>query len=120
MTANTVRGHLSDGRFTLAKEIPRNFPDSVSRISFRVCYLHAVNGNDQTDVFPDNPKSRDSIDVNLALVAGASYILPKRDFAFDLPSDKRLFERAWLCAALYSGSGYFCERYLNRIFSSVI
>ena len=27
VTANTVRGHLSDGRFTLAKEIPRNFPD---------------------------------------------------------------------------------------------
>jgi hypothetical protein len=58
------------------------------------------------DAYPDNPKSRDSLDLNLPLIAGASYDLPEGDFSFDLPTDGRL-DRAWLCAGLYDGSGYF-------------
>jgi hypothetical protein len=101
-----LTGHLASGRVNVAKELPKAFPDAITRISFRACYLGPVNGVDQMTVYPDNPKSRDSIEVKLALTPGASYDLPSGDFAFELPEGKNL-DRSWLCAALWNGIGYF-------------
>ena len=102
----TVKGHLISGKITAAADLPKGFPVAITRISFRACYLGPINGVDQMDVFPDNPKSRDSIEVNLALTPGAAYDLSPADFAFDLPEGKN-FDRAWLCGALWNGPGYF-------------
>jgi hypothetical protein len=101
----TLKGHLASGKVKVAKELPKGFPEFITRISFRACYLAPINGVDQMDAYPQNPKSRDSLDVNLALNAGASYELPEGDFAFELPENN--LTRAWLCGALWNGIGYF-------------
>jgi hypothetical protein len=106
VTSGTLKGRLASGKVSVAKQLPSGFPEAISRISFRVCYLTSVNGVDQMIAYPDNPKSRDSIDVNLALTPGASYDLGPADFAFDLPGGKGM-DRSWLCAALWNGVGYF-------------
>jgi hypothetical protein len=102
----TLKGHLASGKVKVAEELPKSFPEAITRISFRTCYLGSVNGVEQMMIYPENPKARDSIEVNLALTAGASYDLSPGDFAFDLPGAKSL-DRAWLCAALWNGIGYF-------------
>jgi len=102
----TLKGHLASGKVDVAKELPKGFPESISRISFRACYLGLINGGDQMMAYPENPKSRDSVDVNIAMTPGASYNLAPNDFAFELPNEKNL-DRAWLCAALWNGIGYF-------------
>jgi hypothetical protein len=106
VASGILKGHLASGRVTVAKELPEGFPEAISRISFRACYLTPVNGMDQMIAYPDNPKSRDSIDVNLPLTPNASYDLTPADFAFELPDGKSM-DRSWLCAALWNGVGYF-------------
>lgn len=103
-----VKGHLDSGKFEVNKELPKQYPGQLTRVSFRACFIHPINGIDQMDVYPTNPKARDSIEINVNLSPDkTSYEFPPGDFEFDLPTSQDL-RRAWLCAGIWNDAGgYF-------------
>jgi hypothetical protein len=96
---SVLTGHLVSGTVEVPKYLPPAFPQSLNRISFRACYIDPASPEQPRFIYPTYAKSRDSLDVNFQLSPGASYVLPKGEFSFELPDSKHV-KAAWLCAAL--------------------
>lgn len=100
-----VSGAMTAGVVVPTEAFNPAFPQSVTKLTFRACYIHPVYGSDQMDVFPVLGKSDNSVDLKIPLEKNHSYKLPPMSFSFQLPVDARP-NRTWLCAAIENSLGY--------------
>jgi len=102
-----VVGHMTEGFFRTSDNFHLLFPMSLTKLSFRSCYIHPISfGTYQMDAYPFVGKSSNSEGIGKTLDKNRTYQFAPMDFSFQLADDAKR-NLTWLCAAIENSAGYF-------------